>query len=60
MIKVIHFMVLVIYGLSAQSICSDSSHIKEIDPKVVMKDSGAGWIGEIPKNWEIRRLKYYK
>ena len=23
-----------------------------------MKDSGVEWIGEIPKNWELRRLKY--
>lgn len=22
-----------------------------------MKDSGVAWIGEIPKNWEIKRLK---
>jgi predicted type I restriction-modification enzyme, subunit S len=23
-----------------------------------MKDSGIPWVGEIPKNWEIKRLKY--
>ena len=23
-----------------------------------MKDSGIEWLGEIPKSWEIRRLRY--
>ena len=23
-----------------------------------MKDSGIEWIGEIPKDWEIRKLKH--
>lgn len=31
---------------------------KGLDKNVEMKDSGIGWIGEIPKHWEIIRLKY--
>lgn len=31
---------------------------KGIDPKVKMKDSGIDWLGEIPKHWEVKRLKY--
>ena len=23
-----------------------------------MKDSGVEWLGEIPKNWEVKKLKY--
>lgn len=31
---------------------------KGLDKNVPMKDSGIDWIGEIPKNWEISRIKY--
>jgi len=31
---------------------------KGLDPNVKMKDSGIEWIGEIPEEWEIVRLKY--
>jgi type I restriction enzyme S subunit len=31
---------------------------KGIDPSVPMKESGVEWIGEIPKHWEVKRLKY--
>lgn len=31
---------------------------KGLDKTVPMKDSGVEWIGEIPKNWEIKRIKY--
>ncbi len=31
---------------------------KGLDPTVPMKDSGIEWIGEVPKAWEIRQLKY--
>lgn len=31
---------------------------KGLDPNVEMKDSGIEWIGEIPKHWELSRLKY--
>ena len=30
---------------------------KGLDPNVKMKDSGVDWIGEIPKHWEVRKLK---
>ena len=30
---------------------------KGLDPNVEMKPSGVEWIGEIPKNWEVRRNK---
>lgn len=29
-----------------------------LDKSVPMKDSGIEWIGEIPKHWEIKRLKF--
>ena len=32
---------------------------KGLDPNVEMKDSGVEWIGEIPKHWSVRRLKYH-
>jgi type I restriction enzyme S subunit len=31
---------------------------KGLDPNVEMKDSGVEWIGKIPKNWDVKRLKY--
>lgn len=31
---------------------------KGLDPNVKMKDSGIEWIGEIPENWEVHKLKY--
>ena len=31
---------------------------KGLDPNVEMKDSGIKWIGKIPKNWAVLRLKY--
>lgn len=31
---------------------------KGIDPNVKMRDSENEWLGEIPEDWEIRRLKY--
>lgn len=32
---------------------------KGLDATVSMKDSGVDWIGEIPKHWEVRKLKYH-
>ena len=32
---------------------------KGLDKNVPMKDSGIDWIGEIPKEWEIKRIKYF-
>lgn len=31
---------------------------KGFNPDVPMKDSGIPWIGEIPENWEVSRLKW--
>lgn len=31
---------------------------KGIDPKTKMKDSGIEWLGEIPKHWEVKKLKH--
>ena len=31
---------------------------KGIDPNVKMKDSEIEWLGEIPKHWKIKRLKF--
>ena len=31
---------------------------KGLDPNVEMKPSGVEWIGEMPKHWEAKRLKY--
>jgi type I restriction enzyme S subunit len=28
-----------------------------LDPSVPLKDSGVPWLGEIPKHWEVRRLR---
>ena len=32
---------------------------KGLDPNVPMKDSGIEWLGEIPKHWNISKLRYY-
>ena len=31
---------------------------KGLDPNAEMKDSGVKWIGEIPKHWNLKKLKY--
>ena len=31
---------------------------KGLNPNVPMKDSGVDWLGEIPENWNLFRLKY--
>lgn len=31
---------------------------KGLDKNVEMKDSGIEWIGEIPKDWEVKKLKF--
>lgn len=31
---------------------------KGLDPDVKLKDSGVEWLGEIPENWEVKKLKY--
>ena len=44
------------YKKYKQSIITEAV-TKGINPNVEMKDSGVEWIGEIPKEWEIDRLK---
>lgn len=31
---------------------------KGLDPNAKMKDSGIPWIGQIPEDWKVKRLKY--
>ena len=31
---------------------------KGLDPNVKLKDSGVEWIGEIPKHWDVKKLKH--
>jgi len=31
---------------------------KGLDPNFSIKDSGIGWLGEIPKHWQLVKLKY--
>lgn len=31
---------------------------KGLDPSVKMKPSGIDWLGDIPKHWEVKRLRY--
>jgi len=31
---------------------------KGINPVVQMKDCGVKWIGDVPKHWEVKRIKY--
>jgi type I restriction enzyme S subunit len=33
---------------------------KGLNPNVPMKDSGVEWLGKIPKNWMIKKLKHIK
>ena len=30
-----------------------------LDPDAPMKDSGVGWLGEVPAHWEVKRLKSF-
>jgi len=32
--------------------------IKGLDPNAKTKDSGVGWIGEIPEHWKVRKLRF--
>lgn len=32
---------------------------KGLDPNLEMKDSGIDWIGEIPKNWSVKKISNY-
>jgi len=33
---------------------------KGLNPNVEMKDSGVGWIGEIPKHWIVKKVSYLR
>ncbi|MFK7796845.1 MAG: restriction endonuclease subunit S [Aureispira sp.] len=41
-----------------QQIIVQHAVTRGLDPHVPMQDSGVDWIGEIPKHWEVKRLKY--
>ncbi len=45
------------YKKYKQSIITEAV-TKGLNPNIEMKDSGIDWIGEIPKHWEIRNLRY--
>lgn len=45
------------YEKYKQSIITEAV-TKGINPNVEMKDSGIEWIGEIPREWEVKKLKY--
>ena len=32
---------------------------KGLNLNVEMKDSGIGWLGQIPKSWKVKKLKYF-
>lgn len=32
---------------------------KGLDPNVPMKDSGIEWLGEIPMNWDVKKVKHF-
>jgi type I restriction enzyme, S subunit len=36
----------------------NQSVTKGINPDVKLKDSGIDWLGEIPEEWEVKKLKY--
>lgn len=31
---------------------------KGLDPNAPMKDSGVGWLGQVPAHWDVKRLKF--
>lgn len=41
-----------------QQIIIQQAVTKGLDPQAKMKDSGVEWIGEVPEDWEVVRLKY--
>ncbi|MBT6757751.1 MAG: restriction endonuclease subunit S [Candidatus Jacksonbacteria bacterium] len=44
------------YGKLKQSLINETV-TRGLDKSVPMKDSGVEWIGEVPENWDIRRIK---
>ena len=47
-----------VYKQYKQSIITEAV-TKGINPNVEMKDSGIEWIGEIPREWEVKKLSEY-
>lgn len=45
-----------LYGALKQSLIHETV-TRGLDKSVPMKDSGIEWIGEIPKHWEVKRVK---
>jgi len=46
------------YKLLRQSVITQAV-TKGLSPNAPMKHSGVEWIGEIPENWEVRKVKHY-
>jgi len=44
------------YGKLKQSLINETV-TRGLDKTVVMKDSGVEWLGEVPEQWEVNRLK---
>lgn len=46
-------------GLLAERRAATISHAvtKGLDPTVPMKDSGIGWLGEVPEHWQVRSIR---
>ena len=44
------------YGKLKRSLINETV-TRGLDKSVPMKDSGVEWIGEVPENWDIRRIK---
>ena len=44
------------YGKLKQSLINETV-TRGLDKTMAMKDSGVEWIGEVPKHWEIKRVK---
>jgi type I restriction enzyme, S subunit len=45
-----------LYGNLKQSLINETV-TRGLDKSVAMKDSSIDWLGEIPKNWEVKRIK---
>jgi type I restriction enzyme S subunit len=47
-----------IHQAVTQGLPADQREKAGLDPNVEMKDSGVEWIGDVPKHWEVKKLKY--
>ncbi|GAA6204267.1 restriction endonuclease subunit S [Thalassotalea sp. SU-HH00458] len=41
-----------------KQIITQQAVTRGLNPNIPMKDSGVDWVGEIPKHWVLKRLKY--